>query len=74
MSFSGLGVGTYQTFYTFEVTGSYCNSLVSNTGSIVVNVEDPDCEFEISIAGYQTLILLSPSISGSEVIVELEEI
>ena len=74
MSFSGLGVGTYQTFYTFEVTGSYCNSLVSNTGSITINVEDPDCEFEISIAAYQTMILLTPSISGSELIVELEEI
>ena len=50
MSFSGLGVGTYQTFYTFLVTGSYCAPLVSNTGSIVITVLDPDCEFELSIS------------------------
>jgi hypothetical protein len=49
MSFSGLGVGTYQTFYTFLVTGSYCAPLRSGTGSIIVNVTDPECEFEIGI-------------------------
>jgi hypothetical protein len=49
MSFSGLGVGVYQTFYTFLVTGSYCAPLRSGTGSITVNVTDPECEFEIGI-------------------------
>jgi len=49
MSFSGLGVGTYQTFYTFLVTGSYCAPLRSSTGSIIINVTDPECEFEIGI-------------------------
>lgn len=49
MSFSGLGVGVYQTFYTFLVTGSYCAPLMSGTGSITVNVTDPECEFEIGI-------------------------
>jgi hypothetical protein len=49
MSFSGLGVGTYQTFYTFLVTGSYCAPLRSGTGSITINVTDPECEFEIGI-------------------------
>jgi len=49
MSFSGLGVGAYQTFYTFLVTGSYCAPLRSGTGSIIVNVTDPECEFEIGI-------------------------
>ncbi len=49
MSFSGLGVGVYQTFYTFLVTGSYCAPLRSSTGSIIINVTDPECEFEIGI-------------------------
>jgi hypothetical protein len=49
MSFSGLGVGTYQTFYTFLVTGSYCAPLQSGIGTITVNVTDPECEFEIGI-------------------------
>jgi hypothetical protein len=49
LSFSGLGVGVYQTFYTFLTTGSYCAALMSSTASITVNVTDPDCEFEIGI-------------------------
>lgn len=49
LSFSGLGVGVYQTFYTFLTTGSYCAPLMSSTGSITVNVADPECEFEIGI-------------------------
>jgi hypothetical protein len=73
MSFSGLGVGTYQTYYTFQVTGSYCSPLTSNTGSIVINVQDPDCEFEISIEAFQEILLASPSISGSNIVVTLEE-
>ena len=73
MSFSGLGVGTYQTYYTFQVTGSYCSPLTSNTGSIIINVQDPDCEFEISIEAFQEILLASPSISGSNIVVTLEE-
>jgi hypothetical protein len=49
LSFSGLGVGTYQTFYTFLTTGSYCAALMSSTASITINVADPECEFEIGI-------------------------
>ena len=49
LSFSGLGVGIYQTFYTFLTTGSYCAALMSSTASITVNVTDPECEFEIGI-------------------------
>jgi hypothetical protein len=73
MSFSGLGVGTYQTYYTFQVTGSYCSPLTSNTGSIIINVQDPDCEFEMSIESFQEILLASPSISGSNMVVTLEE-
>ena len=73
MSFSGLGVGTYQTFYTFQVTGSYAAPLTSNTGSIVINVEDPDCEFEVSLAAFTQLILASPTVSGSLITVTLTE-
>jgi len=73
MSFEGLGVGTYQTFYTFQVTGSYCNSLVSNTGSIIINVIDPDCEFELSVVQFEQILLASPLVSGSNIIVTLEE-
>ena len=49
LSFSGLGTGVYQTFYTFFTTGSYCAPLMSSTGSITVTVTDPECEFEIGI-------------------------
>jgi hypothetical protein len=49
LSFSGLGVGTYQTSYSFLTTGSYCAPLMSSTGSITVNVTDPDCAFEIGV-------------------------
>jgi hypothetical protein len=49
LSFSGLGTGVYQTFYTFLTTGSYCAPLMSSTGSITVTVTDPECEFEIGI-------------------------
>jgi hypothetical protein len=49
LSFSGLGTGIYQTFYTFFTTGSYCAPLMSSTGSITVTVNDPECEFEIGI-------------------------
>jgi hypothetical protein len=73
MSFEGLGVGTYQTNYTFQVTGSYCNPLTSNTGSIIINVTDPDCEFEISIATFSQAILAQPLISGSNIVVTFEE-
>jgi len=73
MSFSGLGVGTYQTYYTFQVTGSYCSPLTSSTGSIIINVQDPDCEFEMSIESFQEILLASPSISGSNMVVTLEE-
>jgi hypothetical protein len=69
MSFEGLGVGTYQTYYTFQVTGSYCSPLTSNTGSIIINVEDPECEFEMSIAQFIQVILASPSLSGSNIVV-----
>jgi hypothetical protein len=73
MSFEGLGVGTYQTYYTFQVTGSYCNPLTSNTGSIVINVTDPDCEFEMSVATFSQAILAQPSISGSNIVVTFED-
>jgi hypothetical protein len=73
MSFEGLGVGTYQTFYTFQVTGSYCNPLTSNTGSIIINVTDPDCEFEMSIDTFSQVILATPSTSGSNIVVTFEE-
>ena len=73
MSFSGLGVGTYQTFYTFQVTGSYCNPLISNTGSIIINVTDPDCEFEMKIDTFSQVILATPSTSGSNIVVTFEE-
>jgi hypothetical protein len=73
MSFEGLGVGTYQTFYTFQVTGSYCNPLTSNTGSIIINVTDPDCEFEMKIDAFSQVILATPSTSGSNIVVTFEE-
>jgi hypothetical protein len=73
MSFEGLGVGTYQTFYTFDVTGSYCNPLTSNTGSIIINVTDPDCEFEISIEQFTQVILAKPLTSGSNIVVTFED-
>ena len=49
LSFSGLGLGTYQTFYSFLTTGSYCAPLMSSTASITVNVTDPDCAFSIGV-------------------------
>lgn len=73
MSFEGLGVGTYQTYYTFQVTGSYCSPLTSNTGSIVINVTDPDCEFEMNIAAFTQVILAQPFTSGSEIVVTFED-
>jgi hypothetical protein len=73
MSFEGLGVGTYQTNYTFQVTGSYCSPLTSNTGSIVINITDPDCEFEMSVATFSQAILAKPLISGSEIVIVLED-
>ena len=69
MSFEGLGVGVYTTHYTFQVTGSYCSPLTSNTGSIVIVVEDPKCEFEMSIARFIQIILASPSLTGSNMVV-----
>lgn len=69
MSFEGLGVGVYTTHYTFQVTGSYCSPLTSNTGSIVIVVEDPKCEFEISIAKFTQIILAAPSLTGSNMVV-----
>jgi hypothetical protein len=73
MSFEGLGVGTYQTNYTFQVTGSYCSPLTSNVGSIVINVLDPDCEFEMSVAQFSQAILATPLVSGSEIVVEFTD-
>lgn len=74
MSFSGLGVGIYRTYYTFHVTGSYCSPLTSNTGSITVVVEDPDCEYELSISSFMQVILASPSVENSgTVTVKFEE-
>ena len=73
MSFSGLGVGTYQTFYTFQAKNSFNQVLTSNTASIVINVEDPDCEFEISLAPFNKVLLASPFISGSSIVVTLED-
>ena len=72
MSFQGLGVGTYKTYYTFQATGSYCNPLTSNTGSITINVLDPDCEFEISISAFYQTLLAKPVVSGSTFVVTLE--
>ena len=69
MSFDGVGVGIYQTNYTFQVTGSYCSPLTSNTGSIIITVTDPECEFEMSIATFSQIILATPSVSGSEIVV-----
>ena len=75
MSFSGLGVGVYETFYTFQVTGSYCNKLTSNLGKIRVNVLDPNCEFELSIGEPGLVILASPLVSGSgELVVEFTQL
>ena len=74
MSFSGIGTGVYETFYTFKVTGSYCGSLTSNTGSIKVIVEDPDCEFEISIDPFYLTILASPIVSGSQLVVQFTQV
>lgn len=72
MSFSSLGTGIYQTFYTFQVTGSYCSPLTSNTGSIIIAVQDPDCAFEMSIAQYEELILATANINGDQICVVLE--
>ena len=65
LSFSGLGVGTYQTFYTFLTTGSYCAPLMSSTASIIINVTDPECEFEIGIVDSNPIPSLTPTISIS---------
>jgi len=65
LSFSGLGVGTYQTFYTFLTTGSYCAPLMSSTASIIINVTDPECEFEIGIIDSNPIPSLTPTISTS---------
>jgi hypothetical protein len=73
MSFEGLGVGTYQTFYTFQVTGSYCSPLTSNTGSIVINITDPDCEFEMIINSFTQVILAKPYSTTTEIGVTFEE-
>jgi hypothetical protein len=64
MSFSGLGIGTYTTDYSFLVTGSYCGNLRSNTATITINVTDPDCEFETNIQLIPTpSISITPSIT-----------
>lgn len=73
MSFEGLGVGTYEVGYTFQVTGSYCSPLTSNIGKIIINVLDPDCEFEMNIDTFTQALLATPNISGSKVVVTLEE-
>jgi hypothetical protein len=73
MSFSGLGTGVYQTYYTFNVTGSYCGMLTSNTASIIITVLDPDCEFEMSLASFSKIILASPFMSGSQVYVSFTD-
>jgi len=65
LSFSGLGVGIYQTFYTFLTTGSYCAPLMSSTASIIINVTDPECEFEIGIINSNPIPSLTPTISIS---------
>jgi len=65
LSFSGLGVGTYQTFYTFLTTGSYCAPLMSSTASITVNVTDPECEFEIGIYILPPSPTVTPTITPS---------
>jgi hypothetical protein len=74
MSFSGLGTGVYQTYYTFEVTGSYCGTLTSNTGSIIITVLDPDCKFEMSIVQPELIILASPLVDGNQLVVEFTEV
>lgn len=71
MSFSGLGVGTYQTFYTFQVTGSYSAPLTSNIGAITINVTDPECEFEVSVAQFDQIIFLSPSVGDGRIVIDL---
>jgi hypothetical protein len=73
MSFSGLGTGVYRTNYTFDVTGSYCGVLTSNTASIVITVLDPDCEFEMSLTPFSKIILASPFVSGSEIFVDFTD-
>ena len=65
MSFSGLGIGTYTTDYSFLVTGSYCGNLRSNTATITVNVTDPDCEFEMGIALGAPVVSLTPTPSAT---------
>ena len=72
MSFSGLGTGVYQTFYTFQVTGSYASPLTSNTASIIINVLDPDCAFELSVTQYEELILATTSLTGDQICVVFE--
>ena len=72
MSFSGLGVGVYQTFYTFNVTGSYASPLTSNTASIIINVLDPDCDFELSLVQYEEVILATTSLTGDQICVIFE--
>jgi hypothetical protein len=72
MSFSGLGVGVYQTFYTFQVTGSYGSPLTSNTGSIIITVQDPECSFELSVTQYEELILATANVNGDEICVIFE--
>ena len=72
MSFSGLGTGLYQTFYTYQVTGSYCSPLTSNTGSIIITVQDPDCAFEMNIIQYEEIILATANVTGSEICVVFE--
>lgn len=72
MSFNGIGVGTYQTFYTFQVTGSYSPPLTSNTGSIIINVLDPECAFELSLVQYEEVILATANVTGDEICVIFE--
>lgn len=72
MSFSGLGVGVYQTSYTFQVTGSYASPLTSNTANIIINVLDPDCAFELSLVQYEEVILATTSLNGDEICVIFE--
>jgi hypothetical protein len=43
-------------------------------GSIKVIVEDPDCEFEISIDPFYLTILASPVVSGSQLVVEFTQV
>jgi hypothetical protein len=72
MSFSGLGVGVYQTFYTFQVTGSYGSPLTSNIGSIIITVQDPECSFELSVTQYEEIILATANVDGDEICVVFE--